>query len=84
LRAPAPPGWYERYGRRIEDARLPEAGPKRAACIGQVGADGFRLLDALPRRFDAPGSATLVATASPLSEWEGRGFRGRLAGHSCG
>jgi transposase len=52
LRALAPPEWYERYGRRIEDARLPETGPKRDAYIAQVGADGYRLLDAL----NAPGA----------------------------
>src|SRR3954454_21684533 len=47
LRALAPPEWHERYDRRIEDMRLPDSGPKRDAYTVQVGADGFRLLDAL-------------------------------------
>jgi transposase len=47
LRALAPPEWHERYDRRIEDMRLPDSGPKRDAYAVQVGADGFRLLDAL-------------------------------------
>lgn len=47
LRSLAPPEWHERYDRRIEDARLPETGPKREAYVLQVGADSYRLLDAL-------------------------------------
>src|SRR3954452_23821908 len=47
LRALAPPAWHERYDRRIEDMRLPDSGPQRDAYTVQVGADGFRLLDAL-------------------------------------
>jgi transposase len=47
LRALAPPAWHERYDRRIEAMRLPDSGPKRDAYTVQVGADGFRLLDAL-------------------------------------
>lgn len=31
LRGVAPPDWHERYDRRVEDARLPEAGPRRDA-----------------------------------------------------
>lgn len=47
LRAFAPPDWLKRYGRRIEDARLPEPGPKREAYVRQVGEDGYRLLEAV-------------------------------------
>ncbi len=47
LRALSPPEWHERYDRRIEEVRLPEAGSKRDAYVAQVGADGFVLLDAL-------------------------------------
>src|SRR5215218_7868653 len=47
LRGLAPPEWYERYGRRIEDMRLPGTGPRRDAYVAQVGADGYRLLDVL-------------------------------------
>ena len=49
LRALSPSEWQERYGRRIEDARLPETGPKRDAYVTRVGADGYRLLGALDR-----------------------------------
>jgi transposase len=47
LRELAPPAWYERYGRRIEDTRLPRSTAQREAYAHQVGEDGFRLLDAL-------------------------------------
>ncbi len=48
LRAFAPPEWHERYDRRIEDVRLPKAGPKRDAFVGQVGADAPQAAAALP------------------------------------
>jgi transposase len=47
LRELAPPAWYERYGRRIEDTRLPQSAAQRDAYARQVGEDGFCLLDAL-------------------------------------
>jgi transposase len=87
LRRVAPPDWHERYDRRIEDARLPETGPKREAYVLQVGADGYRLLDALDgagapplavafRRRAAPGcgrgtSSAQVTAAHPLAPASG-------------
>ena len=47
LREIAPPEWYERYDRRVEDTRLPNSAPKREAYAAQVGTDGFHLLDAI-------------------------------------
>jgi transposase len=47
LQALAPPVWYERYGTRIEDTRLPQGQAKRDAYAQMVGEDGFALLDAL-------------------------------------
>src|SRR5215211_5868549 len=44
LQALASPDWYERYGRRIEDMRLPDTGPKRDAYVAHVVFDGYRLL----------------------------------------
>src|SRR5215467_543702 len=43
----APVAWYERYGQRIEDTRLPQGQAKRDAYAQLVGEDGFWLLDAL-------------------------------------
>ncbi len=47
LRSFAPDDWYERYGRRIEEYRLPKGKEKRAALVEQIGADGYTLLDAI-------------------------------------
>src|SRR3712207_2785984 len=57
LRSLAPPVWFEHYGHRVEDSRLPRSREKREALALEIGTDGFRLLDAL----DAP-------TAPPRSE----------------
>ncbi len=38
------PDWFERYGRRVEDYRLPKGKAARQALAVQVGADGMRLL----------------------------------------
>jgi transposase len=43
----APLAWYERYGKRIEDTRLPQGQASRDAYAQMVGEDGFALLDAL-------------------------------------
>jgi hypothetical protein len=45
LRSRAPSEWYKRYGRRIEDDRLPQKQREREAYACTVGEDGFALLD---------------------------------------
>jgi transposase len=53
LRAQAlPQEWVERYGRRVEEYRLPKSQAERQQYANVVGADGWRLLDAL----EAPGT----------------------------
>ena len=49
-----PDEWYERYGQRARDWRLPKAEAARAALAMTVGADGFALLEAV-HGTDAPG-----------------------------
>jgi transposase len=44
LREHADPEWFERYGRRIEDQRLPKGKEARTQYLRTVGADGIRLL----------------------------------------
>jgi transposase len=43
----APLAWYERYGKRIEDVRLPRDKADREAYAQMVGEDGFHFLDAV-------------------------------------
>jgi transposase len=50
LQALAPLEWYARYGKRVEETRLPREQATRDAYAHTVGEDGFRLLDTL----DAP------------------------------
>ncbi len=42
-----PADWYKRYGRRIEDDRLPEKKSARETYAQTMGRDGFTLLDKL-------------------------------------
>jgi transposase len=53
LRSISQPVWFERYGHRIEDYRLPKSQAKREALALEIGGDGFWLLDALEAS-DAP------------------------------
>jgi len=69
LRAIAPADWHERYDRRVEDMRLPEAGSKRDAYAVQVGADGFALLDALDRADASLGVCELSEVAVLRRVW---------------
>ncbi len=49
----APPEWYERYGPRVEEYRLPKADAERKELAEQIGSDGLRLLEAVEAD-DAP------------------------------
>jgi transposase len=53
LRSQVTPDWFERYGRRIEEYRLPRGQAARLAYATQVGTDGQRLLEAVAAE-DAP------------------------------
>jgi transposase len=52
LRAQVPSEWFDRYGRRFENYRLPPGKPERYALAETIGADGFQLL----RWIYAPGT----------------------------
>ena len=67
LRKVAQPVWFERYGRRVEDYRLPKSQEKREALALEVGADGFVLLDALDKAA-APEEAGKVAMVRTLRD----------------
>ncbi len=73
LHALAPPEWRGRYGRRIEEMRLPETGPKRDAYVVQVGTDGYRLLDVLAAQ-DAPAKAAALPAVAVLRRVWARHF----------
>ena len=51
VRKIAPEEWYQRYGRRIEDYRLPKTKAKRDVYAQQIGEDGYYLLDCLAQSY---------------------------------
>jgi transposase len=50
LRTQAAPEWVKRYAHRVEEYRLPKSKAERVRAANQIGADGWRLLDALEER----------------------------------
>jgi hypothetical protein len=65
LRAVAQPVWFERYGRRVEDYRLPKSREEREALALEVGADGFVLLG-------RPGRAGCTGRGARAADGAGR------------
>ncbi len=62
--------WFERYGHRVENYRLPKAESQRTALAQQIGADGLHLLHALERP-DAPAELAEVASVQLLKQvWQ--------------
>jgi transposase len=86
LRTQAEPGWFDRYGRRFEDSRLPTARAERYAFAEQIGQDGHRLLRAV---FDQapdwmrhiPAIETLRQVWVQQFHWIEGVLRWREAGH---
>jgi transposase len=86
LVALAPADWYERYGQRASDYRLPQHQTARAALAVTVGTDGFALLEAVFAA-DTPGWLRQVPAVQTLRAiWiqqyyrDGQGLRWRGKG----
>lgn len=62
LQAVAPPEWYEHYGHRVEQYRLPQSEKGRTERAAEIAADGQRLLSAVDA---APEPLRPVLTALP-------------------
>ncbi|MBV9560944.1 MAG: IS1182 family transposase [Bradyrhizobium sp.] len=69
LQALAPPDWYERYGRRVENYRLPKTEAARAALAAEIGADGQFLLDAIDAATEQPELVRLPKVAILRQVW---------------
>src|SRR5881628_2782120 len=70
LQAMAPLAWYERYGKRIEDTRLPQGQASRDAYAQMVGEDGFALLDTLDAPETPKGLRELPMIATLRQTWQ--------------
>ena len=69
LRAWAPAVWFDRYGQRFQDDRLPRGKAARTALAEQIGADGRRRLAAI---FDAEAHAWLREVPAVQTLWRCR------------
>jgi transposase len=84
LQALAPLAWYERYGKRIEDTRLPQSKANRDAYAQMVGEDGFALLDALEAP-ETPEHLREFPVVTPLRRtWQRHYDRATSAGAAPG
>ncbi len=62
--------WYERYGRRFEDYRLPKTEKERWALAATIGQDGLRLLNALETVQAPPIVQDLAAVTTLRQVWQ--------------
>jgi len=69
LRAGTPAGWFDRYGPRVQEYRLPKGQAARAALAAQIGADGRALLARLDDPAAPAGLGQLPAVAVLRQVW---------------
>jgi IS5 family transposase len=69
LQTIAPPEWFERYSRRVEDYRLPRGNEARQAYAILVGADGMHLLEAIDESASPPLLRRLPAVELLRRTW---------------
>ena len=69
LQALAPAEWYQRYGKRVENYRLPKTDAAREDLARVIAADGERLLAAVDAATDQPVLAQLPAVATLRRVW---------------
>lgn len=66
----APEAWYERYGRSIENYRLPSKDADRVAYAQQIGEDGDYLLKCLAASEVATEGQALASVETLISLWQ--------------
>jgi transposase len=69
LRTQAPPAWFERYGRRLENYHLPQTAAAREALAATIGTDGRQLLQAVEAVTDQPWLRDLPAVQTLRQVW---------------
>jgi len=62
--------WFARYGRRVEEYRLPKGEQARADYAALIGADGFQLLAALSAETAPPQLRELESVKVLRQTWE--------------
>jgi transposase len=69
LQSLVPVRWYDGYGKRFEDSRLPKKPQERDALAAEIGADGFYLLDLLYAQTTPMAWRTLPAIEALRQIW---------------
>jgi len=69
LRAQAPAEWFERYGRRLENYRLPQTAAAREALAATIGTDGRQLLRAVEAATELPWLREIPAVQTLRQVW---------------
>jgi transposase len=64
------PEWFDRYGERVEDYRLPKDKTEREAMSGVIGTDGSSLLACIEQATDLPWLAALPAVQTLAAVWQ--------------
>jgi transposase len=72
-----PDDWYQRYGQRASDYRLPQHQSARAALAVTVGADGFALLEAVHTADAPPWLRQVPAVQTLRAVWIQQYYRDR-------
>jgi transposase len=75
VRVTVPNDWYERYGARAENARLPKEATQRQALAEQIGQDGYLLLEYLFNAATPPHLRTLPAVEVLRRIWTQQYYR---------
>jgi transposase len=69
LRKLAPPQWYERYAKRVENYALPKSDAARLELASVIASDGEKLLNAIDAATDQPMLAQLPAVLTLRRLW---------------
>jgi transposase len=69
LQALAPTEWYERYGSRVENYRLPKTDTARQDLAAAIGTDGSTLLRAIDQATNQPWLAQIPAVQVLRQVW---------------
>jgi transposase len=72
--------WYDRYGLRSDQVRLPKEARKREALAHQIGADGYQLLDSVWAAESAPFLRDLPALEALRQIWLQQYYRCTVPG----
>jgi transposase len=81
LKQQVKPEWFDRYGQRMEDYRLPKDKGERAALSTTIGKDGFFLLTCIQQAKEMQWLHSLPAiqTLSEVWEQQYRGAQGQVS-----